>query len=272
MASPGESAGASAEMIHEDIDILEQEREIREQTEVVPLVAAPVQLDALREQYADNAGFLPKVQNLAKSFRALRRTRPDGNCFYRAYMFGMMEQLPNSPERQGFLQRRAKEAMDFCTAAGYERIAIEDFSEVFTESLEKLSSSSTSTPTDNDHANTPPTPEQILEENDGYLICWARILTSAFLKRHKEDYEPFLTSHPDMQTFCSREVDPMNVDADNLQITALSTFFGVPVKVVYLDQSSGDTCTEHAFQGGAECPLQQIVLLYRPGHYDLLYA
>mmetsp|Transcript_19380 Transcript_19380/g.53215 ORF Transcript_19380/g.53215 Transcript_19380/m.53215 type:complete len:268 (+) Transcript_19380:104-907(+) len=261
---PGDSGGTAAAP-PEDSDILAHERDIRGEAQALPLVSPYASLDELKAQYAGNAGFLPKIETLMKSFRALRRTRPDGNCFYRAYLYGIFEQLPGSKDRQAFIAERAKAALDYCIDAGYERVAIEDFWEELSACVERLSAEGASVAT----------ADAVLEECDGYLVCWARCLTSAFLKRNQDDYAAFLTSHSSIQAFCAQEVDPMNTEADHLQITALSSYFRVPARVVYLDQSVGDTATEHCFSGGAgetgASPLAPICLLYRPGHYDLIY-
>eukprot|EP00933_Yihiella_yeosuensis_P043181 TRINITY_DN3791_c2_g2_i1.p1 TRINITY_DN3791_c2_g2~~TRINITY_DN3791_c2_g2_i1.p1 ORF type:complete len:256 (+),score=42.71 TRINITY_DN3791_c2_g2_i1:47-814(+) len=248
-----------------DTDIMAHEKEVRDEAASAALVASPLPVDVLKEQYAENPGFLRKAERLGERFQTLRRTRPDGNCFYRAYMFSIFEQIAGNKERYKAFSERAKTSLDFCMAAGYEKVAIEDFYDEFLASIDTLGA---------DGANES-TIQGILEENDGYLVCWSRVLTSAYLKRHKEDYEAFLTSHSSIQQFCAQEVDPMHRDADHLQITALSSFLGVPVCVVYLDNSEGDTAAEHKFEadgnGGALGAFETIHLLYRPGHYDVIY-
>merc|ERR1711865_517005 len=124
------------------------------------------------------------------------------------------------------------------TAAGYERVAIEDFYEEFIDILGRCSA----------EGATASSMEAAFEEGDDYLICWSRILTAAYLKRHQDEYSAFLTSHSSIADFCAKEVDPMKTEADHLQIIALSSYFAVPVCVLYLDRSEGDTAVEHRFQ------------------------
>merc|ERR1712137_391041 len=102
--------------------------------------------EQLKAQYAGNAGFLPKIDSMSKGFKSFRRTRPDGNCFYRAYIYGIFEQLPGNKARQAFLAARAKQALDFCLKVGYEKVAIEDFWEEFGSCVEKLSAESATSP------------------------------------------------------------------------------------------------------------------------------
>ena len=73
----------------------------------------------------------------------------------------------------------------------------------------------------------------------------------------------------------------MGEESDHIHITALSDALGVAIRVVYLDRSSCDsggvTVNHHDFvpvgtnekQEEASAPF--ITLLYRPGHYDILY-
>ena len=55
----------------------------------------------------------------------------------------------------------------------------------------------------------------------------------------------------------------MGVDADQLQITALTDALGVGVQIEYLD-GNGDSVTHHNFPNAVPPTLH---LLYRPGHY-----
>lgn len=89
----------------------------------------------------------------------------------------------------------------------------------------------------------------------------------------------------------------MGEESDHVHITALSDALGVPIRVVYLDRSSCDaggvsvnhhdfipnppsggdlplaaaTATAAGGSGGSEIIKPFITLLYRPGHYDILY-
>lgn len=76
----------------------------------------------------------------------------------------------------------------------------------------------------------------------------------------------------------------MGEESDHVHITALSDALGVPIRVVYLDRSSCDTggvsVNHHDFipadsnlpnASGSKTFSPFITLLYRPGHYDILY-
>ena len=75
----------------------------------------------------------------------------------------------------------------------------------------------------------------------------------------------------------------MGEESDHVHITALTDALGIPVRIVYLDRSGGaadDTLdiNHHDFMPESapetlksETP-SLLTLLYRPGHYDILYS
>lgn len=80
----------------------------------------------------------------------------------------------------------------------------------------------------------------------------------------------------------------MGEESDHVHIIALSDALGVPIRVMYLDRSScdsGNLSVNHhdfipaanssedasAMASTAAAEKPYITLLYRPGHYDILY-
>ena len=59
----------------------------------------------------------------------------------------------------------------------------------------------------------------------------------------------------------------MGKESDHIHIIALTAATGVPVRVEYMDRGGG-TLTAHDFP---EDSSPKIHLIYRPGHYDILY-
>lgn len=57
-------------------------------------------------------------------------------------------------------------------------------------------------------------------------------------------------------------------ESDHIHIIALTAAIGVPVRVVYLDRGQGGNVTSHDFPEGSQ---PKLFLIYRPGHYDILY-
>ena len=61
----------------------------------------------------------------------------------------------------------------------------------------------------------------------------------------------------------------MGKESDHIQIIGLTSALGVPVRVEYMDRGEGDQCNHHHFPEDSN-PV--VTLLYRPGHYDILYT
>lgn len=75
----------------------------------------------------------------------------------------------------------------------------------------------------------------------------------------------------------------MGEESDHVHITALTDALGLPVRIVYLDRSGAssedsleinhhDFLPESAPHAAGSNPSDLLTLLYRPGHYDILYS
>jgi ubiquitin thioesterase protein OTUB1 len=119
-------------------------------------------------------------------------------------------------------------------------------------------------------------------------VMLLRLLTSAFLQAHSEEYMAFIIEDGvdncklnSMQIYCQRNVEGMGVECDQIHIVALCNALRCQVIITYLDGSFSDLSTPLVLgqdQEGSEdlktsikYPLSSIHMLYRPGHYDLLY-
>ena len=112
-----------------------------------------------------------------------------------------------------------------------------------------------------------------------------RLLTSKQLQLEGEFYQAFMEGGATVASFCSTEVEPMYKESDHIHIIGkartvgksanvdqlspgLTAAAGIGVRVVYLDRGEGDSPIHHDFPEGTTPTLH---LLYRPGHYDILY-
>lgn len=57
-------------------------------------------------------------------------------------------------------------------------------------------------------------------------------------------------------------------ESDHIHIIALSAALNVGVRVEYMDRGEGAEVIAHDFPEGCQ---PRVHLLYRPGHYDILY-
>jgi ubiquitin thioesterase protein OTUB1 len=65
-----------------------------EQSKQRPLLGEKGPIESLRTEYAESSPiFVAKVAHLCATYSSIRRTRQDGNCFYRCFIFGLLETL-----------------------------------------------------------------------------------------------------------------------------------------------------------------------------------
>ena len=95
------------------------------------------------------------------------------------------------------------------------------------------------------------------------------------MRRNADKFFPFIPEGvaADMKGYCEREVEPMGRECEQVQIIALADYLGCRVQIHYLDghpfdEAKGLTVHRFPHEGGSG-PL--VSLLYRPGHYDILY-
>lgn len=251
-----------------------------------PMINVATSVLCLLEIYNSESspGFVPGVHDIAKRFSSIRKVRGDGNCFYRAFLFGYLDNLLSyylsakgdshdaniataTAERARVLTI-AEKSMAELAELGYSEFAIEVFYDEFHELLATLFESYTR--------------ETLLDsfQEDGkadYYTWFMRLLTAGFIKRDWPRFQPFVEGpYYDADAFCKGEVEPMKKECEHMQIIALTEYLGVPIDIAYLDGRPFDEATGLSsvrFPEGAPFGESAFLvhLLYRPGHYDLLY-
>ncbi|MGH0183230.1 UNVERIFIED_CONTAM: hypothetical protein FKN15_011510 [Acipenser sinensis] len=93
-----------------------------------PLVSERQDLSVLKREYAqEDLVYQQKIKDLHKKYSCIRKTRPDGNCFYRAFGFSHLEALlEDSKELHRFKAVAAQSKVDLVTQ-GFTEFTIEDF-------------------------------------------------------------------------------------------------------------------------------------------------
>nr|CAB3503425.1 unnamed protein product [Digitaria exilis] len=225
-------------------------------------------LSSLAAEFQSGSPILQeKIKLLGEQYDALRRTRGDGNCFYRSFMFSYLEHILETQDKAEVdrIMIKIEQCKKTLLSLGYIEFTFEDFFSIFIDLLESVL--------------------QGHETSVGFV-------TSGEIQRRSEFFEPFISglTNSTVAQFCKASVEPMGEESDHVHIIALSDALGVPIRVMYLDRSSCDTgnlsVNHHDFipsanvsEGdgdsattsapSAEKPY--ITLLYRPGHYDILY-
>ena len=168
-------------------------------------------------------------------------------------------------ERKAFKQRCTDMKDLLISTLGFPQFTVEDFHDTFVEAVEKLDPVSPAATTSVDGL--------LATFNDqglsDYLIVFLRLITSGQLQKNADHFANFVDGGRGVKDFCNQEVEPMNKESDHIHIIALTLALDVSISVEYMDRGAGDQCVQHVFPEGTSSP--KIFLLYRPGHYDILY-
>lgn len=157
-----------------------------------------------------------------------------------------------------------KDSKEYLVKAGFEEYVLEDFQEMFLEKLE-LSLKNETTMDD--------IMAMFLDQGTAFgLVMYFRFMTSGYLKTNAILFENYIFDYNGMDHYCQTEVDPIDREADQISMMALISYVEIPIKIVYLDQNlqylEGQ---EMVLPEDAKSENIHINMLYRPGHYDLLY-
>jgi ubiquitin thioesterase protein OTUB1 len=118
-------------------------------------------------------------------------------------------------------------------------------------------------------------------DRSGPIIYYFRLLASAWLRSRAGEYQGFIPDGMGVEEYCKDVLEPSNSEIEHLGMTFLIDVLlkpvGFAVEIVYLDRSEGNQVNTHLIQDmddagnptNPDGPL--IYLLYRPGHYDILY-
>eukprot|EP01094_Clydonella_sp_ATCC50884_P004060 TRINITY_DN13138_c0_g1_i1.p1 TRINITY_DN13138_c0_g1~~TRINITY_DN13138_c0_g1_i1.p1 ORF type:complete len:266 (+),score=88.98 TRINITY_DN13138_c0_g1_i1:234-1031(+) len=252
-----------------DQEIAAHHEAVQREQEEKPLVGPCEPTSSLLTEFSQPGAFRTKCEHICKEYASIRRVRRDGNCFVRAYCFAVLEWLASRPDHATCedsvrLKALFGGATAYMVQQGFPEFGVEDFCEMAAEQMNNVVEGKYTGPEGR---------TRLVEAfNDAcvseYLVCFMRFLTSAFLREHTPEYEMFIESGLPMHEYCRTQVEPMRRESEHLSITALARAIAVPVAIVYLDNSVADQPTVHTFPDTTDAP---ITLLYRPGHYDVLY-
>ncbi|CRL20613.1 Peptidase C65, otubain [Penicillium camemberti] len=236
-----------------------------------PLVSTKQSSHSIALDYSNaDPTLATKTNALAITHPECRIMKGDGNCGWRAVAFGYFETLfalRDTLRIEAEIQR-----MKSLTTL-LERVGLSDsIYEIFVDATEDVLNR-TQAAIQNGAQD-----ESFLVEafNEGYcsdaIITHFRILTSAWMKLNPNRYQAFLPMP--LNQYCSSRIDPVKTEIDEVGLQALIDGViegsGFGVEILYLDRSEGDVVTPHQLSSNSPNGAT-IRLLYRPGHYDLLY-
>ncbi|KAJ8455537.1 hypothetical protein ONZ45_g18921 [Pleurotus djamor] len=240
-----------------------------------PLIGEISPMSVLREEYEKGSqSFVKQIDHLvSKGFDSVRRTRGDGDCFYRSVAFAYVDSILHSSDvalAAASALSLLESTFPMLEGAGFQKLVFEDFYEVLGTIVENIIK-----PDENGRCLDS---RLLLEcfqspETSNSIVVYLRLLTSAQIRSDPDEYSPFLF-HPEIgiplepREFCEAFVEAVGKEADHVQMTALARALGLNIDVAYLDGRSADGKVDFVeFRNGDSQPL---TLLYRPGHYDIL--
>ncbi|KAL6580077.1 ubiquitin-specific protease otu1 [Orobanche minor] len=270
-----------------DDDIMQQQSAIlSEEAGKMPFIGDKESLSSLAAEYkSGNSILLEKIKVLTEQYAAIRRTRGDGNCFFRSFMFAYLEHILESQDHAevNHITANVEQCRKTLLSLGYAEFTFEDFFALFLEQLGSVLSGNEASISHEELVHR--SRDQSVSD---YVVMFFRFITSGEIRKHSVFYEPFVQglTNGSVEQFCKSSVEPMGEESDHVHITALSDALGVPIRVVYLDRSCDDkgsvSVNHHDFIpnvrnvtitgiGDVQPRKPLVSLLYRPGHYDILY-
>ncbi|XP_078262933.1 uncharacterized protein LOC144597434 isoform X1 [Rhinoraja longicauda] len=224
----------------------------------VRIVSDQSEIRALGEDHPEDRIYQQKVQDISRKYAFFRRTLGDGNCFYRALSFAYLESLLENKKGVKKLRKKVIQSREELLAAGFAEKAFENSFSTFMDVIDLVEADGSVS-------------KLLAVFNDrgasDHLVQYLRLLTSAYLQKQSEFFEFFLEGGISIKDFCAQEVEPMAVESDHIHITALTQALGISIQVEYMDKTDTEI-NHHIFPEGSK-PL--VYLLYKPGHYDILY-
>lgn len=105
------------------------------------------------------------------------------------------------------------------------------------------------------------------------LLYHLRLLAASWLKGNRDQYEAWCETGID--GYCSTMIEPPEREIEELGVVLLVEVLLKPVgftlEIAYLDRSAGTEVNTHRFADSTTSIGPYMHLLYRPGHYDILY-
>ncbi|KAI1421769.1 peptidase C65 Otubain-domain-containing protein [Xylaria sp. FL1777] len=243
-----------------------------------PLVGEKASSQAITEEYARaDPTYVAKTMALPQTYSHYRPIQGDGNCGYRAIAFAYFEtlvQCGNVSLVQSELERMTVLNKYIEDVGGQDPDMIDfmvsETIDLFNAIIPAMSGGNDAMPILVAKFNDPNTSQ--------CLVYHLRLLACARLKGHRDQYESWLDT--DVETYLSTTVMPVNREIDHICVVLVHDILLKPVNIVldiaYLDRSEGTEVNVHRFPNEANgqdpSTLGPVIyLLYRPGHYDILY-
>ena len=232
-----------------------------------PLISESLDISTLVNDYQNNLEYKNSVEAIANKYPAFRKIRRDGNCFYRGYIYRIFEYIcmnHNSSLYQKFM-KKIEEAKDLAKKNNkLLTILTESYNLFLGEFCSCYNSLTGSNISCRDYLDKLFNSNN--EETCNYLVLFIKYCIAEYIRENKAEFEAFIEG--DFESWIIKEVEPIDKDADQVQITACVKLFDIGVKIEYLRKIKNDVIK---YPNDANDEDIFIMFLFTPGHYDLLY-
>jgi ubiquitin thioesterase protein OTUB1 len=206
-------------------------------------------------------------------YSAVREVRRDGNCFIRSVLFRSLELQLNRPDLAAISQTVIDGLAPTLCAQFSDYV--QDFCDIYRDVLEKMRTGKVRTAQDL-------IAEVCNPDQSEYLVCCFRYIVSNYIRAHEDMFLPFIEGYATVNDYCNSEVEAVSRECEQIHVTALCNALSMPIVVQYLDLSAGNQAAQYVVEPiplneGEVLPQRALPdkaavhLLYRPGHFDVLY-
>ncbi|KAB0402422.1 hypothetical protein E2I00_001404, partial [Balaenoptera physalus] len=134
------------------------------------LISEKCDILSILRDHPENRIYQRKIQELSKRFTAIRKTKGDGNCFYRALGYSYLESLLGKSREILKFKERVLQTPNDLLAAGFEEHKFQNF---FNAS------------------------------SSDRIVQFLRLLTSAFIRNRADFFRHFIDEEMDIRDFCT---------------------------------------------------------------------
>ncbi|KAF7297973.1 OTU domain-containing protein [Mycena chlorophos] len=236
------------------------------------LIAPIAPIAELRGEYLEGSQSVVRQLDWLEEhgYTRFRRAARDGNCYYRSFAFCYLDRILHAPNYQSAVKRfrDVLTANEISLSLAFEEQAYKEFSEQLEALLGLIES-------DGHSLTTEGLLVLFLEATD-YISYFFRLVASAEIRTNTGPYSDFIIEQ-DVASFCQSQIEAISSEADHLAIMALCNALRVSVKLATLNTHMPDgdiheaqIFTDIAPENAMDKDLPPILLLFRPGHYDIL--
>ncbi|XP_008645727.1 uncharacterized protein [Zea mays] len=242
--------------------------------------------------------FHSNVLNLRRAYSEFRPVHGDGDCFYRSFMFSYLEQVLDRQDTHE--EHRLLAAVEGVARHHAHLEWNSEFSlrhKAFKTLIKKVMRWKRHNRWKNVLTTDSYSKQKLLKFFSGCgrpdnIFAFLRLVAAIWIYSHSEEFEPLipeLDEYDTLREWCSQEVIRHKVFTDHVQMTALVTALGVPLRVEYLlqvgdgqdlydrqedsqDYTPTSTCwSSHRRQLPHVHVVPRVTVLYTNAHYDIIY-